>query len=147
LVLFFKLAALVADSGLFTSPITISLIIIQNPVHPSPKFGLHELGYNSANTGLLIQESEMVMQPTTALTKQGRPVGVEDGKKRAHNNNDKNLLHQTPPPKKKVAKAERASTLCATPPTCIKDKDCHVEYTRKEFLGEVRIDSVDLAKY
>ena len=89
----------------------------------------------------------MVMQPTTALTKQGRPVGVEDGKKRAHNNNDKNLLHQTPPPKKKVAKAERASTLCATPPTCIKDKDCHVEYTRKEFLGEVRIDSVDLAKY
>jgi hypothetical protein len=108
---------------------------------------LHELDYNSANTGLLIQEFEMVMQPTTALTKQGRPVGVEDGKKRAHNNNDKNLLHQTPPPKKKVAKAERASTLCATPPTCIKDKDCHVEYTRKEFLGEVRIDSVDLAKY
>jgi hypothetical protein len=45
--------------------------------------------------------------------------------------------HQTPPPKKKPAKNERASMLCSTPPTCIKDKDSHVEYTRKEFLGEV----------
>ena len=47
--------------------------------------------------------------------------------------------HQTPPPKKKAANAknERASMLCNTPPTCIKDKDSHVEYTRKEFLGEV----------
>jgi hypothetical protein len=45
--------------------------------------------------------------------------------------------HQTPPPKKKAAKNERASMLCSTPPTCIKDKDSHVEYTRKEFLGEV----------
>lgn len=44
--------------------------------------------------------------------------------------------HQTPP-KRKSAKNERASMLCSTPPTCIKDKDCHVEYTRKEFLGEV----------
>ena len=56
-------------------------------------------------------------------------------KKRA-NNNDKNM-HQTPPPKKKPGKSERASTLCSTPPSCIKDRDCHVEYTRKEFLGEV----------
>lgn len=45
--------------------------------------------------------------------------------------------HQTPPPKKKEAKSERASMLCSTPPTCLKDKDSHVEYTRKEFLGEV----------
>lgn len=45
--------------------------------------------------------------------------------------------HRTPPPKKKPVKNERASMLCSTPPTCIKDKDSHVEYTRKEFLGEV----------
>ena len=44
---------------------------------------------------------------------------------------------QTPPPKKKLTRVERPSVLCSTPPTCIKDRDCHVEYTRKEFLGEV----------
>ena len=57
----------------------------------------------------------------------------------ALNGGANNEQHQTPfPPKKKSAKSERASMLCSTPPTCIKDKDCHVEYTRSEFLGEVR---------
>jgi hypothetical protein len=60
---------------------------------------------------------------------------VEDAHKRGIGNKN---AHQTPPPaKKKSAKPERASMLCSTPPTCIKDKDSHVEYTRKEFLGEV----------
>jgi len=63
------------------------------------------------------------------------PKEVVEVKKRS-SNLDKNV-HQTPPPKKKPGKSERASTLCSTPPTCIKDKDSHVEYTRKEFLGEV----------
>jgi hypothetical protein len=40
-------------------------------------------------------------------------------------------------PKNKGGKTERASLLCSTPPTCIKDRSSHVEYTRKEFLGEV----------
>jgi len=52
-------------------------------------------------------------------------------------NGNKANVEQTPPPKKKVTKNERPSVLCSTPPTCIKDRDCHVEYTRKEFLGEV----------
>jgi hypothetical protein len=60
---------------------------------------------------------------------------VEDAHKRGTTGN-KNV-HETPPAKKKSAKTERASMLCSTPPTCIKDKDSHVEYTRKEFLGEV----------
>ena len=65
-----------------------------------------------------------------------QPQKVEDTKKRAANGGRN--AHQTPPPaKKKSAKTERASMLCSTPPTCIKDKDSHVEYTRKEFLGEV----------
>src|SRR5271155_580841 len=78
---------------------------------------------------------------TTALLKQ-----VEDVVKHHNNNNAKPNVKlpqqqtQTPPPaaRKKSAKSERASMLCSTPPTCIKDKDCHVEYTRREFLGEVR---------
>jgi hypothetical protein len=45
--------------------------------------------------------------------------------------------HQTPVPKRKSSKPERASTLCSTPPTCIKDRASQVEYIRKEFLGEV----------
>lgn len=69
------------------------------------------------------------------------PVQVqkaEDRQKRVVNG-DK-MAHQTPlPPKKKSTKTERASLLCSTPPTCIKDKDSHVEYTRKEFLGEVAV--------
>ena len=77
---------------------------------------------------------------TTALIKQ-----VEDVVKPHNNNNAKPNIKipqqqtQTPPPaaRKKTAKSERASLLCSTPPTCIKDKDCHVEYTRREFLGEV----------
>jgi hypothetical protein len=61
---------------------------------------------------------------------------VEDGQRRVVSG-DK-MAHLTPPPaKKKATKTERASMLCSTPPTCIKDKDSHVEYTRKEFLGEV----------
>lgn len=55
-----------------------------------------------------------------------------DPQKRVVNND----AQQTPVTKRKPAKSERASTLCATPPTCIKDKDCHVEYTRNELLGE-----------
>src|SRR5271155_2673694 len=77
---------------------------------------------------------------TTALLKQ-----VEDVVKHHNNNNAKPNVKlpqqqtQTPPPaaRKKSAKSERASMLCSTAPTCIKDKDCHVEYTRGEFLGEV----------
>ena len=55
-----------------------------------------------------------------------------DPQKRVVNND----AQQTPVTKRKSAKSERSSTLCATPPTCIKDKDCHVEYTRNELLGE-----------
>ena len=50
-------------------------------------------------------------------------------------NGNKANVEQTP--KKKVTKNERPSVLCSTPPTCIKDRDSNVEYTRKEFLGEV----------
>jgi hypothetical protein len=72
------------------------------------------------------------------------PLKQVDSRKKSSN-------AQTPPPKKKPAKNERASLLCSTPPTCIKDRDSHVEYTRKEFLGEVvhpsttdkRADSLD----
>lgn len=61
---------------------------------------------------------------------------VEDVQKQAVKG-DKND-HQTPqPPKRKSSKLERASMLCSTPPTCIKDRASQVEYTRKEFLGEV----------
>jgi len=79
---------------------------------------------------------------TTALPKQAEDVKL-------HNNNhnpkpnvklpQQQQQTQTPPPaaRKKTAKSDRASMLCSTPPTCIKDKDCHVEYTRREFLGEV----------
>lgn len=63
------------------------------------------------------------------------PLKEVDVKKRTTNVDNK--AAQTPPPKKKSTKTERASMLCSTPPTCIKDRDCHVEYTRKEFLGEV----------
>ena len=71
---------------------------------------------------------------TTAVPKQ-----VEEAKKTNLKPNVNLPQTQTPPPavRKKSAKSERASLLCSTPPTCIKDKDSHVEYTRREFLGEV----------
>jgi hypothetical protein len=63
---------------------------------------------------------------------------MEDAQKRTTTAGGTKNVHQTPPTKKKSTKTERASMLCSTPPTCIKDKDSHVEYTRKEFLGEAR---------
>jgi hypothetical protein len=50
----------------------------------------------------------------------------------------KPVLNGDKTPQRKPSKNERGSQLCATPPTCIKDKDCNVEYTRKELLGEVK---------
>lgn len=75
----------------------------------------------------------MPVQTTAALPKQAEGVKKPDPKP-----NVKLPQTQTPPPaaRKKSAKSERASMLCSTPPTCIKDKDSHVEYTRREFLGE-----------
>jgi hypothetical protein len=88
---------------------------------------------STTNSSLIVQLTAVLRMPVQSSAPLREKADVH---KQLGNKGDM-AGHQTPPPKKKEGKSERASMLCSTPPTCLKDKDSHVEYTRKEFLGEV----------